>query len=173
MADTRADIPDRDVFKASEVCEIASVQPYGLRSGEQEFPSIGTSRSPGAPRVYRRADVELVLRIKELVFSEGLTLAGARRRIEDEDEPDVGAADTVVAGAETRERLAGIRRDLRALLDMLEVAPPATPAQGAWPPTAQGTLLEFGREPAARGEEAGPRKAAGGKKKGARPPKEG
>ena len=163
MADTRADIPDRDLFKASEVCEIASVQPYVLRSWEQEFPSLGTSRSPGAPRVYRRADVEVALRIKELVFVEGLTLAGARRRIEDEDEPVGGRPEVVVAGAETRERLADIRRDLRALLNMLELAP-AAPAQGAWPPTAQGTLLEFSRDAGAGGEGTGARKAAGGKK---------
>jgi len=172
VADTRADIPDRDLFKASEVCEIAGVQSYVLRSWEQEFPSIGTSRSPGAPRIYRRADVELVLRVKELVFVEGLTLAGARRRIEDEDDPVGASPEPVVAGAETRERLAGIRRDLRALLDMLEVAP-AGPAQGAWPPTGQGTLLEFSRDTVAGVEAAGTRKAPSGKKKSARPPKEG
>ena len=55
-----------------------------LRSWEKEFPDLGVTRSAGGPRFYRRADVERVLRIKQLVFSEGLTLSGARRRLEEE-----------------------------------------------------------------------------------------
>jgi DNA-binding transcriptional MerR regulator len=87
VAETRATIPDRELLKAAEVCEIAGVQSYVLRSWEMEFPSIGTSRTPGGPRVYRQADVERILRIKNLVFSEGLTLAGARRRLEEDEAP--------------------------------------------------------------------------------------
>jgi len=75
-------IPNRPAFKASEVCELAKVQPYVLRSWESEFPDLGLSRTPGGPRVYRRADVERVLRIRQLVFDEGLTIAGVRRRLE-------------------------------------------------------------------------------------------
>ena len=138
MAETRATIPDRDVFKAAEVCEIAGVQSYVLRSWEQEFPAIGTSRSPGGPRLYRRADVERILRIKDLVFTEGLTLAGARRRLEEEeDTPSAGAV--VPVDADARERLGEIRSGLRALLDMLADAP--RKKAGAWPP--QPTLPEF------------------------------
>ena len=70
------EIPNRALFKASEVCELAGVQPYVLRSWESEFPDLGVSKSGGGPRVYRRADVERVLRIKQLVFTDGLTLAG-------------------------------------------------------------------------------------------------
>src|SRR4030095_16182795 len=51
-------VPNRPAFKASEVCEIAHVQPYVLRSWENEFPELGVSRTPGGPRVYRKADVE-------------------------------------------------------------------------------------------------------------------
>ncbi len=77
-------IPDRPAFKASEVCEIAQIKPYVLRSWESEFPDLGLSKTPGGPRVYRRSDVERVLRIRELVFTEGLTLSGVRRRFEAE-----------------------------------------------------------------------------------------
>lgn len=77
-------IPDRPAFKASEVCEIAQIKPYVLRSWESEFPDLGLSKTPGGPRVYRRSDVERVLRIRELVFTEGLTLSGVRRRFESE-----------------------------------------------------------------------------------------
>ena len=62
---------------------MAQVQPYVLRSWEAEFPQLGRAPAGGGPRVYRRADVEMVLRIKQLVFGEGLTLAGARRRLDE------------------------------------------------------------------------------------------
>ena len=169
MADTRADIPDREIFKASEVCEIASLQPYVLRSWEQEFPALGAPRAPGGVRLYRRADVELVLRIKGLVFGEGLTLAGARRRIEEDAEPaglTVSAPEP--AAADTRATLAGIRQELRALLDILEHKPPASGKSG-WPPGPQGTLLEFARDPKpASVPAAGAPKRVGGKKKPSR-----
>ena len=74
----------RELFKSPDVCEMAQLQPYVLRSWEAEFPGLGQPRRLAAARVYRRADVELVLRIKQLVFVEGLTLAGARRRLEEE-----------------------------------------------------------------------------------------
>ena len=77
-------IPDKPAFKASEVCELAQIQPYVLRSWESEFPELGLSKTPGGPRIYRRTDVERVLRIRDLVFTEGLTLSGVRRRFDAE-----------------------------------------------------------------------------------------
>jgi len=63
-------IPDKPAFKAGEVCELAQIQPYVLRSWESEFPELGLSKTPGGPRIYRRVDVERVLRIRDLVFTE-------------------------------------------------------------------------------------------------------
>src|SRR6186997_3437353 len=74
-------IPSRSLFRQPEVCEIAQVQPYVLRSWEAEFPDLGVAKTEGGPRVYRRADVERVLRLKHLLFVEGLTLAGARKQL--------------------------------------------------------------------------------------------
>lgn len=93
-------IPDKPAFKAGEVCEIAQIQPYVLRSWESEFPDLGLSKTPGGPRVYRRADVERVLRIRELVFTEGLTLAGVRRRFESEQPAPQDDLFTLVAEVE-------------------------------------------------------------------------
>jgi len=166
VADTFKAIPDRDLFKASEVCEIASVQPYVLRSWELEFPSLGTARSAGAPRVYRRADVERVLRIKELVFVDGLTLAGARRRLED-DAADAGAA-TAATGTDARQKLDGIKQELRALLSMLGDAP--QPQGGAWPPATQPTLLELNAGVNRSGVKAAGNGKGGGKKRSPRNP---
>src|SRR5712671_5539243 len=96
MADaTPLEIPNRALFKASEVCDLVKLQPYVLRSWEVEFPGLGVAKSAGSPRVYRRADVEQVARIKHLLLVEGLTLAGARRRLEEEDTP-VAAAVPVI-----------------------------------------------------------------------------
>jgi DNA-binding transcriptional MerR regulator len=66
------------------VCELADVEAYVLRSWEAEFPDLGVAKTPAGPRLYRRADVERVLRIKELVYVDGLTLAGARRQLSHE-----------------------------------------------------------------------------------------
>jgi DNA-binding transcriptional MerR regulator len=82
-------IPNRPAFRAQEVCEIADVQPYVLRGWEAEFPDLGVAKTPSGPRVYRRADVERVLRLKHLIQVEGLTLAGARRRLEEQAAPDL------------------------------------------------------------------------------------
>ena len=121
MADV--EIPKRALFKASEVCEIASVQPYVLRSWEAEFPDLGVAKSAGGPRIYRRVDVEKVLRIRRLVFNDGLTLAGVRRKIEDEAPPvlEEAAAAPIreLLGRNAKERLAEVKRGLLSILEML------------------------------------------------------
>ena len=116
--------PKRELFKAPEVCEMAQLQPYVLRSWEAEFPSLGKASGTGS-RVYRRADVELVLRIKQMVFGEGLTLAGVRRRLEEEEEDDgepslaAVAVDDALDGM-ARSRLRGVRDGLEAIKRLLD-----------------------------------------------------
>jgi DNA-binding transcriptional MerR regulator len=132
----QADIPNRSLFRQPEVCEIAKVQPYVLRSWEAEFPDLGVAKTEGGPRVYRRADVERVLRLKHLLFVEGLTLAGARRKLSEErSEPSDAAALTEVAdllGEDARERILHVKRGLRELSAMLAKAPAsAAPAAEA------------------------------------------
>lgn len=108
---------------------MAGLQPYVLRSWEKEFPGIGVQKSPDSARFYRPSDVEQVRRIKQLVFGEGLTLAGARRRIE--ASAPVAAADVEMAevldtlGADARARIAAVRSGLRSILEALSQAPGA------------------------------------------------
>ena len=113
--------PKRELFKAAEICEVVQVQPYVLRSWEAEFPQIGQVPSGGGPRVYRRSDIELVLRIKQLVFEEGLTLSGARRRLEEDDDRDHQGPIRVeeVLGANVRERLKSVKTGLQSILELL------------------------------------------------------
>lgn len=114
--------PKREIFKASDVCEMAQLQPYMLRTWETEFPGLGHLPTGGGPRVYRRADVEMVLRIRQLVFNEGLTLAGARRRFEEEAEPARSVASLAVDDVLddlAKSRLREIRGGLEAILALL------------------------------------------------------
>jgi DNA-binding transcriptional MerR regulator len=128
MSATTVTIPNRPVFRAQEVCELAELQPYVLRTWEAEFPELGVAKTPTSPRVYRRVDVERVLRIKHLLFVDGLTLAGARRRLTEEGFGPAGAAgeasdvDADVAAlidSETRQQLRDVRRGLQWILGVL------------------------------------------------------
>src|ERR687888_2342256 len=139
-------IPNRSLFRQPEICEIAQVQPYVLRSWEAEFPDLGVAKTAGGPRVYRRADVEQVLRIKNLLLVEGLTLAGARKRLIEEMAPvgaDTPAIDELI-GRNTRERLTEVKRGLRSILDLLAAAP-ATPEFRLSSPTARGSSIPVPR----------------------------
>lgn len=111
----------RELFKSLDVCELAQLQPYVLRSWEAEFSGLGQPAGAGGGRVYRRPDVELVLRIKQLVFVEGLTLAGARRRLEEEPRTPSVPAVTVddVLGDMARSKLRQVRTGLEAILRLL------------------------------------------------------
>jgi DNA-binding transcriptional MerR regulator len=119
------EIPNRALFKAAEVCDIVKVQPYVLRSWEAEFPDLGVAKTAGGPRVYRRGDVEQVVRIKHLLLVEGLTLAGARRKLTEDTAPvaaDAPAIDELL-GRNARERLTDVKRGLRSILDLLSSTP--------------------------------------------------
>jgi DNA-binding transcriptional MerR regulator len=127
MTATTVEIPNRSLFRQPEVCEIAQVQPYVLRSWEAEFPDLGVSKTAGGPRVYRRADLERVLRIKHLLFVEGLTLAGARRKLEAEQPAASEASGELDAllGSDVRERIMVVKRGLRELQSLLAGTPGA------------------------------------------------
>jgi len=122
------------LYKAADVCEMAQLQSYVLRSWEKEFPGIGVQKSADSQRLYRQSDVDHVLRIKQLVFGEGLTLSGARRRLEAQlaAAPAIAEAEDSDAVLETlgydaRTRIATVRAGLRSLLDVLSHQPGEVP----------------------------------------------
>ena len=117
------------LYKATDVCELAQVQPYVLRSWEKEFPGIGVAKADGQ-RLYRQSDVDQVLRIKQLVFTEGLTLSGARRRLEESAPPPAtGVTEDEVnevldaLASDARTRIAHVRQGLQSILSILSSAP--------------------------------------------------
>src|SRR4029079_11706145 len=82
------------------------------------------SKTAGGTRVYRRSDVEQVLRIKHMLLVEGVTLAGARRRLEEETAPVAADAPLdELFGQNARDRLNEVKRGLRAILDLLAGRP--------------------------------------------------
>lgn len=74
-------IPEKIFFKIGEVCDLVGVQPHVLRYWETEFPMLSPQKNRAGQRTYRRRDVEIALRIKELLYEELYTIAGAKKRL--------------------------------------------------------------------------------------------
>lgn len=74
-------IPEKIFFKIGEVCDLVGVQAHVLRYWESEFPMLAPQKNRAGQRVYRRRDVEIALRIKELLYEDQYTIAGAKKRL--------------------------------------------------------------------------------------------
>lgn len=121
-------IPDRDFFRIGEVSRIAGVETHVLRYWESEFPPLKPRKTPRGQRQYRRKDVEVVLRIKHLLYEERYTIAGARKalrnrarsRTEDNrQEPASGAGASGPGGGSPPAALQEIRTRLEQILRLL------------------------------------------------------
>jgi DNA-binding transcriptional MerR regulator len=80
------EIPEKPFYKIAEVCQYTDTQPYVIRFWESEFPQLAPVKGRSGQRVYRREDIDLILRIKRLLHEEEYTIAGARRRLEEDSE---------------------------------------------------------------------------------------
>src|SRR5256885_17071780 len=85
-------IPDKLFFKIGEVCELVGVQAHVLRYWEAEFPMLQPQKNRAGQRTYRRKDVEMALRIRELLYDEGFTIAGSRKKVSNEGHGAAAAA---------------------------------------------------------------------------------
>lgn len=92
-------IPDKLFFKIGEVCDIVGVQAHVLRYWETEFPMLQPQKNPSGQRNYRRRDVEMAMRIKQLLYEEGFTIAGAKRKLSSENRGGVARLKIVPPGA--------------------------------------------------------------------------
>lgn len=77
-------IPEKLFFKIGEVCDITGIQAHVLRYWESEFPTLAPQKNRAGQRTYRKRDVEMVLRIKELLYEDQYTIAGAKKRLTNE-----------------------------------------------------------------------------------------
>ena len=118
-------IPEKLFFKIGEVCELIKVQPHVLRYWETEFPMLAPQKNRAGQRVYRRKDVEMVMRIRDLLYEEKFTIAGAKKKLMDEQR---GGSSRVKAPAR-------------------ETAPPEEAVQHSEPATQQESIAR--REPVA------------------------
>jgi DNA-binding transcriptional MerR regulator len=75
-------------YKIGEACKILEIQPYVLRYWEKEFPLLSPNKSKSGQRVYSERELEVIRRIKELLYEEGYTIAGAKKKLEGEVEED-------------------------------------------------------------------------------------
>lgn len=78
-----AEIPNKLYFRIGEVSELIDVKPYVLRYWETEFPDIKPTKSKSGQRLYKRRDVELLFKIKSLLYDQGFTINGARLKLKD------------------------------------------------------------------------------------------
>jgi DNA-binding transcriptional MerR regulator len=154
-------IPDRLYFKIGDVARICQVKAYVLRFWETQFPQLKPNKSGTGQRLYRRHDVELALKIKRLVHTEGYTLSGARQALEQshrqpnpEPQPDpqsrlpltiVGETQPISAQTEdVASTIAHARSELREIANLLatpEPQPPRRRARLATIPSASGSLF--------------------------------
>jgi DNA-binding transcriptional MerR regulator len=86
---TTPEVPNKLFYKIGEVCELTDTQPYVLRFWESEFPQLAPRKNRSGQRVYQRKDIDTVLRIKRLLYEEEYTIAGARKKLDEEGVPAV------------------------------------------------------------------------------------
>jgi DNA-binding transcriptional MerR regulator len=115
------EIPDKLYFKIGEVSELLGVEPYVLRYWESEFPSLSPKKSGTGHRLYRRKDVELLLRIKHLLYEKRFTIEGARQSLHTElKAPKPKLAKRVQQELFAEDPLPEIRKELADILKLLK-----------------------------------------------------
>jgi len=120
---TKADevfIPDKLYFRIGEVATLCRLPAYVLRFWESEFPQLKPVKSSTGQRMYRRRDVESVLRIKQLLYEQGFTIVGARQQLRSESKPEKGKGQSAIPfPAQSPAEIQHIRQGLREILNLL------------------------------------------------------
>ena len=122
---------EQEFYRIGEVSRLTGVKPFVLRYWEEELPMLEPYKSPSGHRLYRQEDVNMIFRIKRLLYDEGFTLAGARRHLREGADPD-GPPAGLTSGASaasnmddvpqllSRKMLLDLRDTLRAFLTLIE-----------------------------------------------------
>ena len=127
MADEEVVIPDKLFFKIGEVCDLVGVQAHVLRYWETEFPQLSPQKNQSGQRSYRKKDVEIALKIKQLLYKEMFTIAGARKKLQSDARQ--GSPPKATASKQSFQPI--VADDGKAQM-LFDIAPPAegeTPAE--------------------------------------------
>ena len=106
---------DRLYYSISEVAKITKVEPYVLRFWEKEFPSLRPKKNRAGNRTYQLKDIELVNRIKTLLYDQGFTIPGARAKLKEARESDGSPSSKV----QLKAALSEIKKELQEILGLL------------------------------------------------------
>jgi len=120
----QAELPNKLYFRIGEVAKIVGVKPYVLRYWETEFSVLKPGKTPSRHRLYRRRDVETLLEIKSLLYEEGFTIAGAKKKLKESEKdilPAIATTEDLPAlkNQGQLQLLRSIREDLLSLYDLL------------------------------------------------------
>jgi DNA-binding transcriptional MerR regulator len=120
----QVELPNKLYFRIGEVAKIVGVKPYVLRYWETEFSMLKPGKTPSRHRLYRRRDVEMLLEIKRLLYEEGFTIAGAKKRLKESEKTESPLTPALDPHPpDYRRVLHAIREDLYALYTMLNDKP--------------------------------------------------
>lgn len=118
MARTPKIIEEKLYYSISEVAQMTELEPYVLRFWEKEFPMLHPKKNRGGNRVYQKKDIEMVNRIKQLLYKENYTIEGARTRLRS-IKPTAERAD-LINNAKVQTALSEIRKEADEILDLLK-----------------------------------------------------
>jgi DNA-binding transcriptional MerR regulator len=121
--DAEVIIPDKLYFRIGEVAELAALPTYVLRFWETEFPLLKPVKGSTGQRMYRQRDVELVMRIKKLLYDEGFTIAGARTQLKEENKPAKAQFALPLPAKAPKDGIKRVRQGLREVLMILSTPP--------------------------------------------------
>jgi DNA-binding transcriptional MerR regulator len=116
-------IPDKLYFRIGEVAELCDLPTYVLRFWETEFPQLRPTKSSTGQRMYRRRDVDNVLRIRKLLYEQGFTIAGARQHLREEARALTANQTALPFPTRHTSELKRVRQGLREVLGMLSARP--------------------------------------------------
>jgi len=128
-----AQLPAKLYFRIGEVADLVGVEPHVLRYWEREFRSIRPSKSAKGQRVYSRRDVENLMRVRELLYTQGFTIAGAKKRLQR-------------SGAEPDEKTSAPANDVAGTPAPAQTTAPAPAGEPAVAQESQHTSTSFMRE---------------------------
>ena len=114
-----ARLPDKIYFKIWEVSEILGVEPYVLRYWETEFEVLKPSKAPSRHRLYKKRDVELLLDIKRLLYTEGFTIEGARKKLKESKKEEKHQLRLPLADQKYKNALLKVKKELESLRKLL------------------------------------------------------